>query len=100
MGALRNHMIGHNQTISAALADRGASCEIVRLEAAVRQHVSCWHLTSFTRLQKFRRNRINSGQTAPSGFTGVAAFDPTATSTFSTSAIGCVPFLTRRPVAN
>jgi hypothetical protein len=35
-------------------------------------------LTSFTLLQKSRRNRINSGQTAPSGFTDSAAIDPKA----------------------
>jgi hypothetical protein len=33
-------------------------------------------LTSFTPLQKCGRYRINSGQTAPSGLTGSAAFDP------------------------
>jgi len=33
-------------------------------------------LTSFTALQKCGRYRINSGQTAPSGLTGSAAFDP------------------------
>jgi hypothetical protein len=43
-------------------------------------NVALWHLTSFTLLQKCRRNRINSGQTAPSGFTDSAAIDPTATS--------------------
>jgi hypothetical protein len=37
-------------------------------------------LTSFTALQKGGRYRINSGQTAPSGLTSSAAFDPTATS--------------------
>ena len=35
-----------------------------------------WPLTSFTALQKGGRYRINSGQTAPSGLTGSAAFDP------------------------
>ena len=38
--------------------------------------VHTWPLTSFTALQKCRRYRINSGQTAPSGLTGSAAFDP------------------------
>jgi hypothetical protein len=38
--------------------------------------VHTWHLTSFTPLLKCRRNRINSGQTAPSGFTDSAAIDP------------------------
>jgi hypothetical protein len=35
-----------------------------------------WPLTSFTPLQKCCRNRINSRQTAPSGFTDSAAIDP------------------------
>ena len=39
-------------------------------------HVACWPLTSFTALQKCGRYRINSGQTAPSGLTSSAAFDP------------------------
>ena len=39
-----------------------------------------WPLTSFTALQKCGRYPINSGQTAPSGLTGSAAFDPRRTS--------------------
>ena len=35
--------------------------------------------TSFTARQKCGRYRINSGQTAPSGLTGSAAFDPKQT---------------------
>ena len=35
-----------------------------------------WPITSFTALQKGGRYRINSGQTAPSGLTSSAAFDP------------------------
>jgi hypothetical protein len=35
-----------------------------------------WPSTSLTALQKCGRYRINSGQTAPSGLTGSAAFDP------------------------
>ena len=38
-----------------------------------------WPLTSFTAMQKCGRYRINSGQTAPSGLTGSAAFDPKPT---------------------
>jgi hypothetical protein len=38
-----------------------------------------WPSTSFTALQKCGRYRINSGQTAPSGLTGSAAFDPLQT---------------------
>jgi hypothetical protein len=41
--------------------------------------VHTWPLTSFTALQKGGRYRINSGQTAPSGLTGSAAFDPQET---------------------
>jgi hypothetical protein len=41
--------------------------------------VHTWPLTSFTALQKCGRYRINSGQTAPSGLTGSAAFDPKVT---------------------
>jgi hypothetical protein len=40
--------------------------------------INMWPLTSFTALQKCGRYRINSGQTAPSGLTGSAAFGPTA----------------------
>ena len=40
------------------------------------EHVCCWPITSFTALQKGGRYRINSGQTAPSGLTNSAAFDP------------------------
>jgi hypothetical protein len=36
-------------------------------------------LTSFTALQRGGRNRTNSGQIAPSGLTGSAAFDPKET---------------------
>ena len=39
-----------------------------------------WPLTSCKALQKHGRYRINSGQTAPSGLTSSAAFDPTETS--------------------
>ena len=35
-----------------------------------------WPLTTFATLQKGDRYRINSGQTAPSGLTSSAAFDP------------------------
>jgi hypothetical protein len=35
-----------------------------------------WPLTSLKALQKGGRYRIKSGQTAPSGLTGSAAFDP------------------------
>jgi hypothetical protein len=42
--------------------------------------VSNWPVTSFTALQKCSRYRINSGQTAPSGMTVSAAFDPMRTS--------------------
>jgi hypothetical protein len=38
-----------------------------------------WPLTSFTALRKCGRYRINSGQAAPSVFTGSAAFDPERT---------------------
>ena len=48
--------------------------------ASYDEDVRKWPLTSFTVLQKCGRYRINSGQTAPSGLTGSAAFDPTATS--------------------
>jgi hypothetical protein len=41
--------------------------------------VHTWPLTSFTALQKGGRYRINSGQTAPSGLTSSAAFDPQPT---------------------
>ena len=41
--------------------------------------VHTWPLTSFTAPQKCGRYRINSGQTAPSGLTGSAAFDPQST---------------------
>jgi hypothetical protein len=44
------------------------------------RNVALWPLTSFTALQKCGRYRTNSGQTAPSGLTGSAAFDPTETS--------------------
>jgi hypothetical protein len=40
--------------------------------------VRYWHLTSFMPLE-CRRNRINSGQTAPSGFTDSVAIDPKRT---------------------
>jgi hypothetical protein len=42
--------------------------------------VAYWPLTSFTGLQKCGCYRINSGQTAPSGLTVSAAFDPQETS--------------------
>ena len=45
----------------------------------IRVNVRCWPLTSFTAPQKCGRYRINSGQTAPSGLTGSAAFDPEQT---------------------
>ncbi|MGD0421770.1 MAG: hypothetical protein ABSA68_19690, partial [Xanthobacteraceae bacterium] len=55
--------------------------------------------TSFTPLQKCGRYRINSGQTAPSGLTGSAAFDPsrqfaavnyrTANGSFDHTPLGC-----------
>jgi hypothetical protein len=46
---------------------------------ATLQNVSYWPFTLFTALQKAGRYRINSGQTAPSGLTGSAAFDPQET---------------------
>jgi hypothetical protein len=42
-------------------------------------NVAYWPITSFTALQKGGRYRINSGQTAPSGLTSSAAFDPQRT---------------------
>jgi hypothetical protein len=42
-------------------------------------YVWIWPLTSFTALQKCGRYRAISGQTAPSGLTGSAAFDPYVT---------------------
>ena len=40
------------------------------------QNVANWPSTSITALQKCGRYPINSGQTAPSGLTGSAAFEP------------------------
>jgi len=42
---------------------------------SVAGQVCSWPLTSLTALGKYGRYRINSGQTAPSGLTGSAAFD-------------------------
>jgi hypothetical protein len=39
-------------------------------------NIRSWPSTSFTALQKCGRYRINSGQTAPSGLTGSATFNP------------------------
>ena len=57
------------------MSEIGAGTE----EARTSPQGSSWPLTSFTALQKCGRYRINSGQTAPSGLTGSAAFDPERT---------------------
>jgi hypothetical protein len=44
-----------------------------------RVNVRDWPVASSAALQKCGRSRINSGQTAPSGLTGSAAFDPKPT---------------------